>query len=39
MQENRHIGLDLAVKSKSEVYIIDQAGEKVMKRKRQLPRR
>ena len=29
MQEKRHIGLDLGVKSKSKVYIIDQAGEKV----------
>jgi len=29
MQEKRHIGLDLGVKSKSKVFIIDQAGEKV----------
>jgi len=29
MQEKRHIGLDLGVKSKSKVYIVDQAGEKV----------
>ncbi len=29
MQEKRHIGLDLGVKSKSKVYIIDQAGKKV----------
>ena len=29
MQEKRHIGLDLGVKSRSKVYIIDQAGEKV----------
>lgn len=29
MQEKRHIGLDLGVKSKSKVYILDQEGEKV----------
>jgi len=29
MQEKKHIGLDLGVKSKSKVYIVDQAGEKV----------
>jgi transposase len=29
MQEKRHIGLDLGVKSRSKVYITDQAGEKV----------
>lgn len=29
MQERRHIGLDLGVKSRSKVYITDQAGEKV----------
>lgn len=29
MQEKRHIGLDLGVKSRSKVYIIDHAGEKV----------
>ena len=29
MQEKRHIGLDLGVKSRSKVYITDQTGEKV----------
>jgi len=29
MQEKKHIGLDLGVKSRSKVYIIDQAGKKV----------
>jgi len=29
MQGKKHIGLDLGVKSKSKVYIVDQAGEKV----------
>ena len=29
MQERRHIGLDLGVKSRSKVYITDQAGERV----------
>jgi len=29
MQEKRHIGLDLGVKSRSKVYITDQTGGKV----------
>ena len=29
MQEKRHTGLDLGVKSKSKVYIVDHAGEEV----------
>ena len=29
MQEKRHIGLDLGVKSRSKVYITDEAGEGV----------